>query len=266
MLVIGERMNTAGKTFYNAVLNRDVDFVLNLARRQIEAGADYLDLNTGHLAEEEGPALRWLRDLLVSNFQIPLCFDSANPDILEDILKDYDGSAIINSISLEEKKRKALLPVLRSYPVKIVALCLDDAGIPESTARRLEIADLLICYLVDNSISLERIFIDPLILAIGAANNAGAMALETIHRIKDKYPGINTICGLSNISFGLPGRQIINRAFLAMSLSAGLDAAILDPLDQYMMVTIAACEALLGRDPYCRKYLKAYRKTEEAGK
>jgi 5-methyltetrahydrofolate--homocysteine methyltransferase len=166
---------------------------------------------------------------------------------------------MINSISLEKKRLEKLLPILSNTDFKVVALCTSDDCVPETTEQRLKIADKLINRLVQNNISLENIFLDPLVQPISTNTVFGIEFLKAIQAIMNRYPGVHTMCGLSNISFGLPLRKKLNQSFLTAAITMGMDGAIINPLDQQMMANIACAEALVGKDIYCENYLKAFR-------
>jgi len=166
---------------------------------------------------------------------------------------------MINSISLEKERFESFIPLIAGTDLKIVALCVSDEGMPETAASRIQIADKLINKLVQNRISLENIYVDPLVQPIATNSGFGLEFLGAVKAIASNYPGVHTICGLSNVSFGLPERKFLNQTFMIMAVAAGLDSAIVNPLDKRMMAGIIAAEALSGRDEYCTAFLKAYR-------
>jgi 5-methyltetrahydrofolate--homocysteine methyltransferase len=166
---------------------------------------------------------------------------------------------MINSISLEKERYDKLMPILAGTDFKVVALCMSDAGMPETVDDRLKIADKLINGLLQNGVKLENIFVDPLVQPMSVNNRFGVEFLEAIARIMQGFPGIHMACGLSNISFGLPARKFLNQTFMVMAIARGLDGAIVNPLDRKMMANIVAAEALAGKDNYCMRYLKAFR-------
>jgi 5-methyltetrahydrofolate--homocysteine methyltransferase len=166
---------------------------------------------------------------------------------------------MINSISLEKERYEALLPVVAGTDLKVVALCMSDKGMPETAEDRLKIADELINKLVQNNIPLDNIYVDPLVQPVGARNDYGIEFLNAIDGIMTRFKGVHTMCGLSNISYGLPQRKFLNMAFAMMAIAKGLDGLIINPLDKQMMAGIIAAETLAGRDDYCGSYLQAYR-------
>lgn len=262
MLVVGEKINTSRKEVKTAVENKDAGFIRNLARRQVEAGAAYIDVNCGTFIHDEPELLSWMVTEVQQELSgAPLCIDSPNPLAVEAALKAHRGRAMLNSISGEKERYDALLPLVERYGCKVVVLCMDDeSGIPPDAGTRYNIASRIIDGLVARGTELEDIFVDPLIQPISVDTKNGLSAAETIRMVRDRYPGVHAICGLSNISFGLPERKLLNQAYMVICAAYGLDAVIMDPEDKKMMALVHAAEALLNRDSYCGGYLKAYRK------
>ena len=261
MIVIAEKINSTRKSVREAIAQRDVGFLQGLARTQAEAGADYLDVNTGAFPEEEVRLMEWLVQVIHQAVDLPLALDSANPSAIEKGLNTglHQSRPIINSITAEKTKFKRLVPLVLQHDTMVLALCLDDKGISQSTEERFAVAQALIKALSAEGVPQERILLDPLIQPVSVQNDFGLIALEVIRRVKQEFPEVKTCCGLSNISFGLPQRAQLNRHFLTMAMGAGLDSVILDPLDQDIMGTIKTSEALLGRDRFCKNYIKACR-------
>jgi len=166
---------------------------------------------------------------------------------------------MINSISLEKERYEGILPLIAGTEHKIVALCMSDAGMPESSADRLAVADKLINGLVQNNIALDNIYVDPLVQPVSTKDTFGIEFLEAVEKIMQTCQGVHTMCGLSNISYGLPARKLLNQSFAVMAIDRGLDGLIINPLDQQMMANIIAAETIAGRDFYCADYLNAYR-------
>jgi 5-methyltetrahydrofolate--homocysteine methyltransferase len=166
---------------------------------------------------------------------------------------------MINSISLEKDRYDKLMPIIAGTDMKIIALCMSDAGMPQTVDDRMKIADTLVGGLVKNNIPVENIFVDPLVQPLSVDKSFSVEFINTIERIVSAYPGIHTACGLSNISYGLPARKFMNQTFMTMAIAKGLAGAIMNPLDGRMMATIIAAEALAGRDNFCMNYLKAFR-------
>lgn len=259
MLVIGEKINTSLCGVEEAVKTRDKDFIQNLAKKQVDSGADVLDINVGTRIHSEVKDMKWMIGIVQEVVDVPLCVDSPRPEAVEVGLAECKGKAMVNSITAEKKRMEELLPLLERFGCKIIALTMDDRGIPEDIERRYEIADKLIGALTKAGISLSDIYIDPLVRPVSTDSSSGLIVLESIKKIMSSFEHIHTICGLSNISFGLPKRDVLNKSFLLFAMSMGLDSAILDPLDREMMAMIRAGEVLLGKDEYCLKYLTSFR-------
>lgn len=258
MVIIGEKINTSRKRIEEAVEKRDTAFISKVAREQAEAGADYIDVNAGTFLAQEVDCLCWLVDTVQSEVDLPLSLDSPNPKALSEAVKRHKGEPMVNSISLEADRFQLLLPVITSQPCSVVALCMAQTSMPTTVEGRVEVGSELIKKLTDEGIPLEKIYVDPLIQPVSVDTGMGIAALGAINRIMGDFPGVNTICGLSNVSFGLPLRRLINRSFLALAISYGLSAAILDPTDKQLMATLLSTEMLLGRDEYCQRFIDAY--------
>ena len=260
MIIVGEKINTSRMSIAEAVGKRDASYVAEVAREQAEAGAHYIDVNAGTFLQQEADCLCWLVETVQTEVDLPLCLDSPNPRALSEAMKHHKGEPMINSISLEAERFRSLLPVVTSQPCHVVALCIAETSMPTTVEDRVQVGSELINRLIGAGVPIERIYVDPLILPISVDTNMGLAALDTINKIREGFPGVNTICGLSNISFGLPDRRIINRTFLALCISYGLSAVILDPTDKQLMTTLITTEMLLDRDEYCESYIEAYSK------
>lgn len=261
MIIIGEKINTSIESVQQGVANRDEDFIVELAKAQVDAGADYIDVNCGTFVHGESEILSWIVNVVQRSVDRPLCIDSPNPEAIGAALEVYTGDKpIINSITAERDRYYNILPLVLKYNASVIALCMDDEGIPDSVDGRVKIAKHLVDSLVKDGVPIEDIYIDPMIQPVATNHNNGVIALDTISRIKSEIPNVRTVCGLSNISFGLPGRKMINRAFLVLAINAGLDAAILDPLDKETMHLLYAAKLLSGQDEFCLGYINAYRK------
>ncbi|MDY6911684.1 MAG: dihydropteroate synthase [Chloroflexota bacterium] len=265
MIIVGEKINTSRKSIREAVEKKDVDFIIRIARDQAEAGASYIDVNAGTFVNQEIECLCWLVETVQSALDLPLCLDSPDPKALAEAMKLHKGEPMINSISMELDRLTPLLPVVASEPCQVIALCMGQASMPTTVEERVEVGSELIDKLSSAGIPLERIFVDPLVQPVSVDTGMGIATLGAISKIMDNFPGVNTICGLSNISFGLPERHLINRSFLALAMDYGLSAAILDPTDVQLMSTLFSVDMLLGRDEYCEKYIEAYQENRIAG-
>ncbi len=260
MLVIGEKINSTRKNIKEAIAQKDKSYLRDIAVKQAQAGADYLDLNTGAFPAEEIELMKWLVEVVQQAVDTPLAIDSSNPAVLEAGLElNKNGTPFINSITLEQPKFSTVLPLIKKYDAKILALAIGAEGIAKTTDGRFDHAKQLIEALCSQGIAPEKIYLDPLIQPVSVQNDFGLIALEVIQKVKEQFPDVNTICGLSNISFGLPDRKHLNKCFLVMAMVMGLDSAIVDPLDNELMGVITAAQALLGKDRFCKNYIKKFR-------
>ena len=259
MLVVGERINSSRKRIREAVRARDGEFIATEAKKQVEAGADYVDVNAGTSVAHEVDDIKWLVETVQGAVEAPLCLDSANPEALRAALSLAKKKVIINSITGEKARMDSILPLVVESGSSVVALVMDDSGLPEDFEGRMAAADKLIPALETAGIPREKIYVDPLVRPVSTDIRQGLAVLKTVNAVMTKWPGIHTICGLSNISFGLPARNVLNSTFLALMIQAGLDSAIIDPTEPRMIAAVAAAEALLGRDDFCMNYIMAQR-------
>ncbi|GAB4275362.1 MAG: methyltetrahydrofolate cobalamin methyltransferase [Deferrisomatales bacterium] len=259
MIIVGELINASRKAVAPAIQAKDAAAIQQVAREQREAGADFIDVNAGIFVGEEPEYLTWLVQTVQQAVDAPCCIDSPDPKAIEAALAVHKGTPLINSISLEKERYDALLPLLAGTDLKVVALCMSDEGMPETADQRLSIAERLVDGLVRHNVPVENIYVDPLVQPLSTRSDFGVEFLNAVEGIMTRFPGIHTICGLSNISYGLPERKLLNQAFMIMAVAKGLDGAIINPMDRRMMASIVAAEALAGRDEYCANYLDAYR-------
>jgi len=264
MLVIGERINASNDAVAEAIAKRDDDFLANLAKAQTLAGADFLDVNAGSgrgsLKQAEAD-IRWLVGTVQAASEQPLSIDSDSPEVIEAALKEYHRERlIINSVTAEPARLESIGPLVAERQARVVALAMGPDGIPASVEERLSACERIILYLTGLGMKAEQVLFDPLVLPIAVDTRQGLVTLKTIEQIKSRYPDAGVIMGLSNVSYGLPKRKLVNRAFLLMAAYAGLDAAIVDPLDSKAMSLIKIADMLVGKDPSCRAYLRAHRK------
>ena len=263
MLIIGEKINSSRKNIKEMIEKKDKDFIQNLSKLQIEGGAQMLDLNVGTFRDNEAENMRWLVNVVQEAVDVPICIDSSNPLTIKEGLEAYNcekGKPLINSVTCEKEKLESILPLIKKYHCSVIALAMDENGIPRDAMERIRIIGKLLKEFEKQEIPLEDIYLDPLILPVSSNIQNGNISLEVLRRIKESYPLIKTIIGLSNISFGLPERKLINQAFVILAISSGLDAVILDSTDKRIMGLIRATDALLGKDNFCLKYLQDYRK------
>jgi len=261
MLIIGESINGTIQKVGGAILNRNDILLRELARTQYECGAHMLDVNAGVAGGNEVQDLPWLVETVQKEVSIPLMLDSANPEALKAALSVYSHSEppILNSISGEADKWNKLFPVIAEKKSKTVVLLMDDQGIPKTVEERLSIAEKLYKNLIQAHIPPDYIYFDILVLSVAVEPDAALITLETIKTIRANFPDSHIICGVSNVSMGLPGRRLINRTFLTMAIYAGLDTLLIDVRDQALISSIYASKILINQDPYCLEYLKAYR-------
>lgn len=258
MFIIGELINCTRKRVGAATQNKDADYIQEIARHQANAGADMLDVNGG-IAGREAECLTWLVNAVQETVDIPLCLDSADPEALRAALPLCRHRPMINSITDEPARFRAVLPLLKEYHARVIALCMGEGGPPSGVEDRVVTACRLVDRLTAEGIALDNIYVDACVLPASTGPEHGKAVLEAIGQIRARYPGVHLSAGVSNVSFGLPVRKLLNEVFLLLLMARGLDAAIVDPCDRQLMMNIKAAEALLGRDEYCADYLRAYR-------
>jgi len=258
MFIIGELINSTRKRVRAAVEARDAAYIKEVALKQAEAGANMLDVNGG-VPGREAECLSWLVSVVQEVTDLPLCLDSSDPEALEAALPLCKHRAMINSINDEPERFSAVLPLVKQHGARVVALCMGASGTPTGVEDRVATAYKLVDSLTAEGIGLDDIYVDSCVLPVSTGPDHGRSVAEAIGQITSRYPGVHTSVGLSNVSFGLPSRKLLNEVFLVLLMSRGLDAAIVDPCDRQLMINIAAAEALLGRDEYCVEYLRAFR-------
>jgi 5-methyltetrahydrofolate--homocysteine methyltransferase len=263
-VMIGERINpTRRKKLAATIEQGDFSMVQEDARAQVEAGAQVLDVNAGIPGADEPALLRGAAQAVMEVVNVPLCFDSANPDALAAALAIYPGQALINSTTAEEKMMETVFPLAKQYNAAVIGVITDDKGVPATPADRLAVAAKLIKRAGDFGVPAENIIIDPLALTVSADHRQARITLDSIELIR-KELGVNMNLGASNVSFGLPDRKIINVAYLALAISRGLTIAITDPTVPEIQTALLACDLLMGRDEYSGRWIKAFRKREKA--
>jgi len=259
--IIGERINMTRKKIREKAWKRDVDFIALEAKKQTEAGATHIDINAGGDPAKEVDDMRWLAEVVSKATNLPLTFDSANPIALEEGLKVCNRpETIINSITAEQKRIEKILPLVKKYKTGIVALTMDDKGMPEDYEGRMRITRDLVKIIQEEGIPLNKIYFDPLVRPASTNPGQAKFILEAIKTTKKEFPDAHIALGLSNISFGLPVRNNLNKVFLAMLIAAGCDGVIIDPCEKGMITTLFSSLAVIGLDEYCMGYISAYRK------
>jgi len=261
MLIIGESLNGSIPPVGQAITNRDEEWVRALAQKQVDCGAQMLDVNAGGLSgRDESTDLVWLVEVVQESVSLPLVLDSNNPEALRAAMAVYRGPRpILSSLTPEENRLKTLLPLALDHNCGLIALCLSETGIPPDPESRLEIADTLVEHATASGMKPEDIYLDPLVLTIGANYRSGAVTQNTLRLIRTHFPQVNTVCGVSNVGFEMPKRRLLNRTFMAMLMALELEAFIVDVRDRDLMAALLAAAALAGRDEWCRNYFKAYR-------
>lgn len=262
MIVIGEKINGTIPSVKKAIEDKDENFIRTLAVKQTEAGAHFLDVCAGTAPEHEVATLIWLMDLVQDTVDTPLCIDSPNVKVIENVLPHAKRPGLINSVSEEGEKCETIFPLIQGTEWEVIALTCDSRGIPSDVETRVEITKKMVHKAQKFDITPDRMHIDPLVLALSADNRSLLNFTETLKIVKELYPTIKVTSGLSNISFGMPLRKVVNQGFLTIALFAGMDSAIMDPCNRDMMAALLATEALLGRDRFCRNYSNAYRKNK----
>lgn len=260
MIIIGEKINGTRKSVAQAIKERDTVFIRQLALTQAEAGTTYLDVNAGTSPEQEPEDMAWLVTTVQDACDIPLCLDSGNPNALRAGLAIAKQTPMINSVSGEKPRIEGVLPLALEYGANLILLALDDeTGIPNSADGRMTIVDRLVGLATAGGLSEDQLFIDPLVTAISTGTGNAMITFDTIAKIRAAYPKCHITSGLSNISFGMPLRQIINRTFMAMVIQVGLDSAIMNPNDRQLVEVILAAEMLMGKDKFCQNFSRSYR-------
>jgi 5-methyltetrahydrofolate--homocysteine methyltransferase len=262
-VIIGERINPTGRKLVLAALQEgDFNLIRQDAVRQVEAGATILDVNAGVPGADEPALLLQVLQEVMDEVDVPLCIDTADPEALAAALAVYEGKPLINSVNGEERSLKAVLPLVKEYGAAVIALCMDDDGIPETPEQRLSVAAKILERANKLGIGAEDVVIDPLALTMGADSNAGRITLETTELITREF-GVNITMGASNISFGLPDRKYINSTFIALAIRAGLTCPITNPLVPEVNIAILAANLAMGRDEYGMNWIQAYRRRVE---
>lgn len=259
-ILIGERINPAGKKKLSEALKAgNLEMVRREALAQTQAGADILDVSVGTFGVDEVTLLPQAVKAVIETTNLPLCLDSANPKALEAALKVYKGKPLINSVTGEEHSYTQVLPLVKEYGAAVIGLLQDDTGIPKDSEKRVAVAHKIIECAEAAGISREDVIIDCLTFAVGADPNSGLAVIEAIQRIKAEL-GVNITLGASNLSFGLPDRDLLNSAFVAMAVASGVTCLIVDVAK--VRPAILAADLIMGRDRRARRYIDAYRQRQ----
>ena len=260
MLIVGERINSTRESIQGAIKTRNAGFITGEAQRQIASGAWFVDINCAVTDGDEVKDIDWVVSVIQASIpDVSICIDSPNHLAIARALEVYraKGSVMINSITAEPERIDRILPLAVRSNSRLIALTMDDKGMPNTADERFKVARYIVDRVKSGGFDPSNLYFDPLIRPISTEPEQAGEFLKSISLIKSL--GVNTICGLSNVSFGLPNRKLINSVFLAMAIQSGLDAAILDPTDRLMRSALTAAEAIAGRDEYCAGYIAAFR-------
>ena len=264
-VIIGERINPTGRKLLAAEMAAgDYSRVEADALAQVAAGAHMLDVNAGIPLADEPKILAEAITLVQSVTDVPLSIDSSIVAALEAGLAVYQGKPLVNSVTGEEERLETVLPLVKRYDAAVVAISNDETGISEDPDVRFEVARKIVERAADHGIPRADIVVDPLVMPVGAVNDAGAKLLPLIRRLRDELK-VNTTCGASNFSFGLPNRHGMNAAFLSMAIGAGLTSAITNPLHEPEMAAILGANVVMGRDPNCQRWIRQFREAGAGG-
>jgi len=260
MVIIGEKINPTGhKKLAAALQEGNYDYVRDLALRQVAWGADVLDVNVGVPGLDDVALMPEIVKLVINCVDVPLCLDSPNPDALAAGLAVVPGKPLVNSVSGEESRLKSILPLVKDREAVVIGLTMDDNGIPNDPEARVAIAEKILERAARIGIPKEDVIIDPLVMSVSSDSQAGMITLRTIELVH-RVLGTNINLGASNVSFGLPDRQTVNQAFLALAMSAGATCAITDPMK--LTGIIRATDMLLGRDEFSVRFIRYFRQSQ----
>ncbi len=272
MILIAENLNSSIPKISQAIQQRDGDAIRSIAEKLDQSKAAYLDVNAGTFHEDESGKLTWLIDQVVGSTKKPLVVDSPNPQVLADAIdhlqligwqpalaSEHQPRLLLNSITLEQNRLEPVLALAHRASCGVIALLMDTDSMPEGVEQRLDIASRLYDKLTGAGILPQHIFFDPMVRPVATDDQAGLEALTVIQKLRQNWPQAHVTVGLSNISFGLPARRHLNRAFLLQGMAMGLDSAILNPLDEELMSLHQAGSTLTGQDEYCMDYLTCFR-------
>ena len=264
-VIIGERINPTGRKLLAEEMKAD-DFsrVESDAIAQVRAGAHMLDVNAGIPLADEPALLAKAIKVVQSVTDVPLAIDSSIVAALEAGLAVYQGKPLVNSVTGEEDRLESVLPLVAKYDAAVVAISNDETGISEDPDVRFEVAKKIVERAADHGISHENVVVDPLVMPIGAINSAGKQIMHLVSRLKDELK-VNTTCGASNVSFGLPNRNGINAAFLTMAIASGMTSAITSPLHEEVMQAVLGANVMMGNDPDCTNWISRFRVEAESG-
>ncbi len=258
MIIIGENINSTRKKIAPLIAGKDTEAIIKACQEQKDAGATHLDLNAAAIIGKEQELLPWLVETVQANVDLPLSIDTPDPKAAAVALPLCKSRPILNSISAEKERIEGLMPLIKEHKPMVIVMAMDDVGMPTGVDDRVEKIKPLIDQLLATGLAAADLLIDPLVFPVGADQKNALIVLKSISRFKTEFPGCNVVCGLSNVSHGLPARKFINQAFLVMCVQAGLSAVIINPLDHYIMALLKAALALTNQDEFCMGYIKAH--------
>jgi len=259
VLIVGERINSARKSIYEAIANNDKGLIQKEALAQVEAGADYIDLSASSFKGEEEERLKWLVLTVQEITDAPLCLDSPDTTVIKSVIGLSEKAPMINSVTLEDERAADILKLAAEYSAKVIGLCQSGKGIASTVEAKLEAAEKIIEKAVYLGVPIQNLYVDPILYPVATDQKSPAATLEAIDQIMTKFRGAHTICGLTNISYGLPNRKLINRAFLVAAMTKGMDSAIIDPTDRKLYSILIASSLVLGNDEDCMGFINAHR-------
>ncbi|MBW1787066.1 MAG: dihydropteroate synthase [Deltaproteobacteria bacterium] len=242
MLIIGERINSSRTSIAQAISAQDVQFIQDEAKAQADAGADYIDVNAGTFIKDECEKLKWVADTVQAATDLPLCIDSP-----------------VNSITLEPARLEGILPLVAEHGTKVIGLCQSESEMAESKDDKMRLAEQLVKHVTDAGVPLDDLYIDPLVYPLATNTESALATLSAIKGIMKEFPGVHTTCGLTNVSYGLPNRKLVNQTFLISAITQGLDSAIMDPTNKRLYGALKAALMVMGQDDFCMNYVGAFR-------
>ena len=259
MIIIAERINSSRKAIAKAIEEKDTGFIQKEAQAQAQAGADFIDVNAGSFVGREIECLKWLVDTVQAVVDTPLCLDSPDPEAIKAAYPLCKQKPLINSITLEQERLEGLIPLVAEEGLKVVALCQSGDSMAETTEAKVDLAGQLLEKTKAAGIPYENVFIDPLVYPVSTNPESALATIKAIAQIMSRFQGAHTTCGLTNVSYGMPQRKLINRTFLACALANGLDSAIIDPTDDLLYGVLTAANLVMGQDNFGMNYITAFR-------
>jgi len=262
MIIIGEKINATRSDIKKIIIERDEKSLLDLALKQVNAGAHYIGINVATgigSTKDEIDSMKWAVENIQKHIDKALCIDSADPEVIKAGISCTNKTPLINSTTAETSSLENIIPIAKENNSPLVALCMDDNGIPKTFEGRIDACKKIAGYCDKYQFPMENIFYDPLVMPVSTDAKQGNITLKTLSAIKKSFPESKTVLGLSNISYGLPFRMNVNITFVNMAIYAGLDAAILDPLNEKLKLAIITSEALVGKDRHFRRYIRVTR-------